>query len=228
MEREYYSIEEVAKSSGYSEADLIHFGALGNFQLCALFAGERAIAQMWDSDPDINEDATLEADGINEPKECVLYGPYPLTLRDMKKLEAGALEHIYSVIQNPLGEDRKFGAFLTCQLQPPALAKSTKIVVDKATLKKILEWRDALASSEHVVKEKPLAPKALNSVLIIIAALMKHSKLDWTVRGVAVNIKAMANDLNVNITEETIRNYLKDIDKAIQARISEALPATKK
>ena len=68
------------------------------------------------------------------------------------------------------------------------------------------------------IKEKPLHTKKLDSLLLIIAALCKHSEINPKDRGVATIISKAASSLGSPIDEDTVRDFLKLIPEAVDRR----------
>jgi len=67
--------------------------------------------------------------------------------------------------------------------------------------------------------EKTLGTTERNTLLVIIAALCKETRLDWRKgAGAPANIVRMADELGIKISEDTIRTHLDKIDDAIEAR----------
>ncbi|MGR5452880.1 hypothetical protein [Vibrio alfacsensis] len=67
-------------------------------------------------------------------------------------------------------------------------------------------------------KEKPLSPKKLNSLLVLINALCENSNIDPTTRGVAVSLARMTEVSGTPLTEDFIRSHLKLIPEAVEKR----------
>jgi len=66
--------------------------------------------------------------------------------------------------------------------------------------------------------EKPLATTERNSLLIIIAALLKYESIDPAGRETTSEILRMTEDLGAPVSDDTIRNVLKKIPDALDSR----------
>lgn len=66
--------------------------------------------------------------------------------------------------------------------------------------------------------EKPLSTKERHTLLVIIAALCKEIGIDYTQRGVASAIQLLTENIGSPITDDTIRNILKQINEAVDVR----------
>jgi len=89
------------------------------------------------------------------------------------------------------------------------LAKET-IEADRNTLQLIIDKRDDL--------EKSLSTKERHTLLVIIAALCKEADIDYSQRGVANAIQLLTENIGSPITDDTIRNVLKQINEAVDVR----------
>jgi len=65
---------------------------------------------------------------------------------------------------------------------------------------------------------KLLTSKERNSLLILIGALCKDAGIDYNERGIASALEKMTEILGAPITDDTIRNILKQIDDAVSLR----------
>lgn len=63
-----------------------------------------------------------------------------------------------------------------------------------------------------------LATKERNTLLILIAALCRNSKIDHKQRGVAIAIQQMTENIGAPITDDTIRRILGQIESALDSR----------
>lgn len=66
--------------------------------------------------------------------------------------------------------------------------------------------------------EKPLSTKERNTMLVIIAALCKGASIDYTKKGIASAIELLTESIGAPITDDTIRNVLKQISEAVDSR----------
>jgi len=66
--------------------------------------------------------------------------------------------------------------------------------------------------------EKPLTSKERNSLLVIIASLCKELDIDYNQRGIARSIQHLTEKLGSPVTDDTIRNVLKQINEAVDVR----------
>ncbi len=88
---------------------------------------------------------------------------------------------------------------------------------ERTEKKKIEQERDSLKQNTEE-QLKPLTPKERNSLLIIIGALCNDANIDYNQRGIAVSIEKMTEILGAPVTDDTIRNILKQIDDAVSLR----------
>lgn len=98
MEREYYLLGEAASRVGYAINDLIHFGAVGELNICALMPGCYGTEHIWDADPQ-------EEDG--PPVRRYLLGPYQLPRYVLQLVEAGG-EGLLSYVYDPYPKHSNF------------------------------------------------------------------------------------------------------------------------
>ncbi|MCP5357563.1 MAG: hypothetical protein H7A06_05435 [Pseudomonadales bacterium] len=63
-----------------------------------------------------------------------------------------------------------------------------------------------------------LATKERNTLLIMIAALCRNSKIDYKQRGVAIAIQQMTENIGAPVTDDTIKRVLDQIDSALDSR----------
>lgn len=66
--------------------------------------------------------------------------------------------------------------------------------------------------------EKPLGSREKNTLLVLIGALCKQANIDPEMRGVSTSIEAMTQELGAPISNDTIRNILKQIEDAVESR----------
>jgi len=66
--------------------------------------------------------------------------------------------------------------------------------------------------------KKPMTSREKNTLLVLIAALCKEAKIDYTIRGVATAIKHLTETQGTPISEDTIRNVLKQLHSAVEQR----------
>ena len=71
----------------------------------------------------------------------------------------------------------------------------------------------------QVKVEKPLQTNERNTLLVIIAALCKESKIDYQKPGAAKSIEALIEGIGAKVTEETILAKLKMIPEALESRM---------
>lgn len=77
----------------------------------------------------------------------------------------------------------------------------------------------ASQSSSAASADKPLASKERNTLLVIIAALLKYEGINHQGDPSAVGkVVQMTDDLGAPLTDDTIRKHLKQIPDAVQAR----------
>ena len=63
-----------------------------------------------------------------------------------------------------------------------------------------------------------LATKERNTLLILIAALCRNSKIDYKQRGVAIAIQQMTENIGAPVTDDTIKRILGQIESALDSR----------
>lgn len=68
------------------------------------------------------------------------------------------------------------------------------------------------------VKEKPLATKARNSYLVVIAALLKQSKIDPSSKGVENAIELIVSQAGLKLSSKKIKQILDEIPDAVSSR----------
>jgi hypothetical protein len=84
---------------------------------------------------------------------------------------------------------------------------------------------DALRAFEQSIngapepKEKPLTTTERNSLLVMIAALCDYSAIDFAARGVTDQIVGMTERLGSPVSDDTVRNVLKQIPNAVERRM---------
>jgi hypothetical protein len=77
----------------------------------------------------------------------------------------------------------------------------------------------AVKRNEPAKVDRPITSRARRTLLTIIAALCEHTKLDPQGRGTAQRIREAAESLGAPVDDETIRNALREIDDALEARM---------
>lgn len=113
---------------------------------------------------------------------------------------------------------------LHAQTNPPwyyiewALKKGFKIPwLDYAIEKGFYKPKESVSATQ--VKDKPLLAKERNTLLVIIAALAKEAKIDYSKPSkAATQIEAMTEKLGARVDHATIENKIKMIDDAIESR----------
>jgi hypothetical protein len=80
--------------------------------------------------------------------------------------------------------------------------------------------RDELSQPKKQKTDSPdsLSTKERNTLLVLIAALCKQAKFDWNAKGVSVSIAKATDEIGAPVTDDTIRNTLKQVDAAIASR----------
>ncbi len=66
--------------------------------------------------------------------------------------------------------------------------------------------------------EKSLAAREKNTLLVLIAALCKEAKIDYTARGVAGSVKLLTEQIGAPISDDTIRRVFDQLESAVEAR----------
>jgi hypothetical protein len=66
--------------------------------------------------------------------------------------------------------------------------------------------------------DKPLSTKERNTLLIVIAALCKHSHINHQDRGTAIQIADLTDKLGAEVSDDTIRKILKQIPEVLGLR----------
>ena len=77
--------------------------------------------------------------------------------------------------------------------------------------------------SDNLLRADDAAPESLSlrekrTLLVVIAALCKEAKIDFTQRGVASAIEMLTEQIGAPISDDTIRKILKQIPKAVESR----------
>ena len=140
MKKDYFNLEDVAKQLRCEVSDLLHYAAKDELTLSVLMAGERATLHIWDSNPmesedalDITEADAFSRDALGMKPQIVeeLFGPFPLSLRAAKELEAGRLHEI-----NEVSDCLQKEEFSEWRLLNPLKSTGIKIVVAAEELRK--------------------------------------------------------------------------------------------
>lgn len=95
--------------------------------------------------------------------------------------------------------------------------KSIKQDLDKLQ-KENSELKKNIKNLEITSQEKPLGSKERNSLLILIGALCKEVGINPNDRGIATSLELMTQNIGAPLTDDTIRNILKQIENAISSR----------
>lgn len=66
--------------------------------------------------------------------------------------------------------------------------------------------------------EKSLGLREKNTLLVLIGALCKQANIDPKMRGVSTSIEVMTQELGAPISNDTIRNVLKQIEDAVESK----------
>lgn len=217
MEREYYLLEDAAVKAGCTSNDLIHFGAIGKLELCALMQGNPATEHCWDSGPEENEYACEQYE--DTPARKNIYGPYKLPRYVIRNIEAGAIGLIHYVYAPNIWPD-------IWHLDEPVPNSVLRIVVLAEDLKKFSDVPASDAQPEHNSKspmEKPLGERERASLLVIISALAKELQIDIAMPSkAACRIENMTQVLGARVVARTIENHLKRIPDAMERRANPA------
>jgi hypothetical protein len=65
---------------------------------------------------------------------------------------------------------------------------------------------------------KPLTTKERNTLLVLLAALCKQANIDFNKPGIATAIARMTENIGAPITDDTIRNIIKQMNEALETR----------
>lgn len=74
------------------------------------------------------------------------------------------------------------------------------------------------SSSDSAASEKPLSTKERQTMLVLIGALCKQAGIDYKQKGIADAIQKMTENIGASLSDDTIRNVLKQIDDAVESR----------
>jgi hypothetical protein len=87
------------------------------------------------------------------------------------------------------------------------------------TIRKILvQIEPAISPDSKPHKEKPIASKERNSLLILIAALCKEANVDWEQIGIETSLVALTKLINAPLSDDIILEILSQIEPAICSR----------
>ena len=107
-------------------------------------------------------------------------------------------------------------------LQADRDALKTRIKNAEIVFKDLRDEKNKIEQELNALKLKidknPLTPKERNSLLVVIGALCNDANIDYNQRGIAVSIEKMTEILGAPVTDDTIRNILKQIDDAVSLR----------
>jgi hypothetical protein len=82
--------------------------------------------------------------------------------------------------------------------------------------------KEQLAAASHNMPtrvDRTLTKRTRRTLLTIIAALCRHTELDYQARGFSQRIKVAAEELGTPVDDETILNVLKEIPDALESRM---------
>lgn len=90
----------------------------------------------------------------------------------------------------------------------------------KLTLKnkKLEEKLHGVRESSPKKKERPLSTRERRTLLTIIAALCSKAKIDYHDHGVAIRISKLTEEIGAVVSDDTIRQIIKEVDDAVQTR----------
>lgn len=107
-------------------------------------------------------------------------------------------------------------------LQADRDALKIRIENAEVSFKKLRNEKNTIKQELNSIKQKiennPLTPKERNTLLVLIGALCKDANINYNQRGIAVSIEKMTEILGAPVTDDTIRNILKQIDDAVSLR----------
>jgi len=172
--------------------------------------------------PHYRENGNLVADG-----EHAAYERWHVTGRALKKWieeefpndkPAFLFDEIERNSHSSIGAD----AYRTLQADRNALKTRVDNGIEKfKALRQEKETIEAERDALNLIinkKEKPLSTKERHTLLVMIASLCKAVDIDYTQRGVATAIQLLTENIGAPITDDTIRNVLKQINEAMDVR----------
>jgi hypothetical protein len=82
----------------------------------------------------------------------------------------------------------------------------------------LLEFLNALDGDTSDNRLKPVSTKERQTYLVLIATLCRQANIDPSMRGISSAIAAMTEEFGAPVSDDTIRNILKQIPDAVEAR----------
>lgn len=73
-------------------------------------------------------------------------------------------------------------------------------------------------NSDSISESRVIGSRERNTLLVLLAALCKEAKIDYTERGIATAIEMLTQQIGASITDDTIRKVLKQIPEALESR----------
>lgn len=134
---------------------------------------------------------------------------------DQNCLDAKAAAIVAACAKRLIQYERSDGKYFP-EDSPIFLANRGLLLVHRESFDK---WVTDNFEDQSPLPEKPLGTNERRTLLVIIAALCKDARLNWSKGGGApANIVRMADELGVKISEDTVRTHLDKLDDAIEAR----------
>jgi hypothetical protein len=97
-----------------------------------------------------------------------------------------------------------------------------KTLPDAASLQVKVSRLDKLAyflnKTEPATSSGDLGSKERNTLLVLLATMCKQADFDYTARGISKAIEAATEEMGVRVSDDTIRNIIKQIPAALESR----------
>jgi hypothetical protein len=235
----------IFKDEEVTEADILRFALDGHLTLSVNFVNKTTgirgqLVPLYEAKKTRLDDEQWIEDVIQFEDEIVtIRGVWDLT---MLGIEAENIEHEYQmmtggpavkltnldgpVVSQPDGKYTKLTTYFDNPLKKPlygpsnyyvalGLPKDAVLVVRTQALTKFIQ---SLEDQKPAGIDKPLDERERASLLVIIAALCQKSKINYADRGAVTTIKIEINELGADLSEDTIKRYLKRIPDALEWR----------
>ena len=85
-------------------------------------------------------------------------------------------------------------------------------------MQQIQEPKKEKLMNRKIPPEKPLDPRAENTLLIIIKALCEHSAIKTNERGAATQIAKLTQEIGASVDADTVGRWLKKMPQALERR----------
>ncbi len=232
INKEFYSVSELAATWKCAVSDLLHFGIQNRAQICVNIYGMassscRTALESGKGELEIepepeNDDEYREAAEMNAAHEGWLsrttrdmpHGIFELGIESLRFVEMpGGFPH-------DLHEAMKFdGRWWSVEFDPPVTINLDHLCILNEEVLRLDKEEFCVDSANLGLPEKPLATTERNTLLTIIAAICDYSKIKHQERGAAGQIAKLTEKIGAVVTDDTIRKALAKIPDAIETRM---------